>query len=228
MSGPTMLLPFQPSSMSTAQLAAVSFLAPYSGRTHRLDAFQLREWFSWREAHGLDPLVGVQRAHVELYIRGLGECGLMDSSVVTMMHGVHFLTAYAAGVWGIPRSLTSHSVLQRVTTAYAVEVGEQILWDPDAIAYIRSRGDRYPDGVGIEPEWTQEVMADVDLLALEPDPKSRMGASRFMGRSRTARRVLVVIAYRDLHADLHGINAWPATGADLRLYQEGDDDGQDG
>ena len=32
----TILLPFQPSSMSTAQLAAVSFLARYSGRTHRL------------------------------------------------------------------------------------------------------------------------------------------------------------------------------------------------
>ena len=34
--------------MSTAQLAAVSFLARYSGRTHHLYAFQLREWFaSW-------------------------------------------------------------------------------------------------------------------------------------------------------------------------------------
>jgi hypothetical protein len=39
--------------------------------------------------------------------------------------------------------------------------------------------------------------------------------------------VIVVIAYRDLDGDLHGINAWPATGADLTLYQQGDDDGQD-
>jgi len=62
-------------------------------------------------------------------------------------------------------------------------VGEEIQWDPDAMAYVRSRGHRYPDGLGIEPEWTQEVMADVNLLALEPDPKSRMGASRFIGRS---------------------------------------------
>jgi hypothetical protein len=73
MSTPTTLLPFQPASMSTAQLAAVSFLARYSGRTHRLDAFPLREWFAWCERNGLDPLVGVQRAHVELYIRSLGE-----------------------------------------------------------------------------------------------------------------------------------------------------------
>jgi hypothetical protein len=106
-------------------------------------------------------------------------------------------------------------------------VGEEIRWDPEAIAYIRLRGDRYPAGEGIEPDWTQEVMEDVDLLALEPDPKSRMGASRFIGHSRSAGRVIVVIAYRDLDGDLHGINAWPATGADLTLYQQGDDDGQD-
>jgi hypothetical protein len=104
---------------------------------------------------------------------------------------------------------------------------EEIQWDLEAIDYIRSRGDRYPAAEGIEPEWTQEVMADVDLLALEPDPKSRMGASRFIGHSRSAERVIVVIAYRDLDGDLHGVNAWPATGADLRLYQQGDGDGQD-
>ena len=95
MSAPTALLPYQPSTMSTAQLAAVSYLARYSGRTHRLYSFQLREWFSWCEGHGLDPLVGVQRAHVELYVRGLGERGLMDSSVVTMMHGVRGFFRFA-------------------------------------------------------------------------------------------------------------------------------------
>ena len=106
-------------------------------------------------------------------------------------------------------------------------VGEQIRWDTEAVAYIRSRGDRYPNSVAIEPDWTQEVMADVDLLTLEPDPKSRIGASRFIGHSRSAGRVLVVIAYRDPDGDLHGINAWPATGADLKLYQQGGHDGED-
>ena len=95
------------------------------------------------------------------------------------------------------------------------------------MAYVRSRGARYPDGLDIEPQWTQEVMADVNILALEPDPKSRMGASRFIGHSRSAGRVLVVIAYRDLDGDLHGINAWPATAADLKLDGQGDDDGHD-
>jgi integrase/recombinase XerD len=66
MSIPTTLLPFQLATMSTAQLAAVSYLARYSGRTHVLYSFQLREWFTWCESNALDPLVGIQRAHVEL------------------------------------------------------------------------------------------------------------------------------------------------------------------
>jgi hypothetical protein len=106
-------------------------------------------------------------------------------------------------------------------------VGEDINWDDEAIAYIRSRGQRYPDGLAVEPEWTQEAMSDVDLLVLEPDPKSRMGAARFIGHSLSADRVIVVIAYSDLDGDLHGVNAWPATGADLKMYERGDDDGQD-
>jgi hypothetical protein len=43
MTGPTTLLPFQPATMSTVQLAAVAYLARYAGRTHLLYAFQLHE-----------------------------------------------------------------------------------------------------------------------------------------------------------------------------------------
>jgi len=46
MSGPTTLLPFQPATMTRAQLAAVSFLARYAGRTHALYAHQLQQWFA--------------------------------------------------------------------------------------------------------------------------------------------------------------------------------------
>lgn len=95
MSSTKALLPFQPTEMSPAQLAAVSYLARYSGHTHRLYAFQLRRWFTWCELHGLDPLQGIQRAHVELYIRHLGDSGLMDSAVVTMMHGVRGFFRFA-------------------------------------------------------------------------------------------------------------------------------------
>ena len=84
----TTLLPFQPATMSTAQLASVSYLARYAGRTDVLYTYQLGLWFSRCQTNALDPLVGIQRAHLELYIRGLGERGLMDSSVVTTMHAV--------------------------------------------------------------------------------------------------------------------------------------------
>jgi integrase/recombinase XerD len=43
MSDPTTPLPFQPATMTTAQLAAVSYLARYAGRTHTLSAYQLRQ-----------------------------------------------------------------------------------------------------------------------------------------------------------------------------------------
>ena len=100
MSAPTTLLPFQPATMSSAQLAAVSYLARYSGHTHGLYAYQPRQWFAWCESNGLDPLTGIQRAHVELYVRQLGDRGLMDSSVVTMMHAVrgYFRFAHIGGL----------------------------------------------------------------------------------------------------------------------------------
>ena len=91
----TTLLPFQPDAMTPAQLAAVSYLARYSGHTHALYAYQLRRWFGWCAANGLDPLNGVQRAHVELYIRHLRDYGLRDSSICTMMHGVRGFFRFA-------------------------------------------------------------------------------------------------------------------------------------
>lgn len=110
----TATLPFQPSSMSPAQLAAVSFLARYSGATHVLYRTQLGRWFTWCETNGLDPLVGIQRAHVELYIRELGEAGLLDSSVNTMMHAVrgYFRFAHIDGT--IPADPAVYARLPKV------------------------------------------------------------------------------------------------------------------
>jgi integrase/recombinase XerD len=60
----SILLPFQPAAMPPAQLAAASYLARYKGHAHELYAQQLRRWFTWCETNGLDPLVGIQRAHL--------------------------------------------------------------------------------------------------------------------------------------------------------------------
>lgn len=91
----TTLFPYQPTSRSAAQLAAVSYLARYSGQTHVLYASRLRRWFAWCQTNGLDPLNGIQRAHVELYVRHLGDCGLMCSSVNTTMHAVRGFFRFA-------------------------------------------------------------------------------------------------------------------------------------
>ena len=82
------ILPFRPDMMTPAQLAAVSFLARYQGATHDAYASHLRRWFAWCETNGLDPLIGIQRAHVELYIRSLVDRGLMASTINTSMHGI--------------------------------------------------------------------------------------------------------------------------------------------
>ena len=95
MSPTSTLSSWEPDALTPAQLAAVSYLARYSGPTHALYAYQLRRWFDWCESNGLDPLTGVQRAHVELYIRGLAESGLRDSSICTMMHGVRGFFRFA-------------------------------------------------------------------------------------------------------------------------------------
>jgi len=102
-----------------------------------------------------------------------------------------------------------------------------LYWADDDAAYIRSRSTRYPGAIDIEPEWTLEVLADDRLVELSPYPTSRVGASGFIGFSPSAGNVLAVIAYRDLDGDLHGMNAWPASGRDLRTYLKEGDDGEE-
>ncbi len=100
-------------------------------------------------------------------------------------------------------------------------------WDDEDAAYISSRSSRYPGALDIDPDWTREVLEDERLVVLDPYPASRIGASGFIGRSASAGRVLVVIAFRDLDGDWHGLNAWPASGRNLATYQEGERDDEE-
>jgi integrase/recombinase XerD len=149
MSGSTALLPFQPAEMSPAQLAAVSYLARYSGHTHQLYAFQLRRWFAWCESNGLDPLQGIHRAHVEPYIRQLGDSGLMDSSVVTMMHAVRgfFRFAHIDGLIGtdpavyarlpkVHRDESRTQGLDRLELIRFLQVAQTLTVHHGALAYL--------------------------------------------------------------------------------------------
>jgi len=108
-----------------------------------------------------------------------------------------------------------------MTYAGAVEIA----WADEDADYIRSRSSRYSGALDLEPAWTREVLTDMNLVQLSPYPGSRIGATGFVGYSPSAQRVLVVLAYRDLDGDLHGLNAWPASGRDLATYNEGSDRG---
>ena len=202
MSAPTILLPFQPSSMSTAQLAAVSFLARYSGRTHTLYAFQLRQWFAWCEANALDPLVGVQRAHVELYIRSLGDRGLMDSSVVTMMHGVRGFFRFAhidglipadpavcARLPKVHRDESRTQGLDRLELIRFLQVAQTITVHHGALAYLlgikrtASLGGRRGADRGLRrhPAWTPGVAPGGQGQQARHDADHRPGAAGLGG-----------------------------------------------
>jgi hypothetical protein len=99
----------------------------------------------------------------------------------------------------------------------------QLHWAEEDANYIQSRSQRYPGALDIHPVWTQEVLADDFVIEVSPYPTSRIGASGFIGWSESAGRILVVIAYRDFDGDLHGMNAWPASGRDLATYEEAND-----
>src|SRR3954465_5139897 len=145
----TAVLPFHPDEMTPAQLAAVSYLARYSGHTHALYAYQLRRWFTWCEATLPDPLVGIQRAHVELYIRSLGDSGLRVSSVNTMMHGVRgfFRYAHIDGLIGadpavyarlskVHRDETRTQGLDRLELIRFLQIAQTITVHHGALAYL--------------------------------------------------------------------------------------------
>jgi integrase/recombinase XerD len=145
----TNLLPFQPDEMTPAQLTAVSYLARYTGHTHGLYAYQLRRWFTWCEVNGLDPLDGIQRAHLELYIRHLGESGLRVSSVNTMMHGVRgffrfahidgLITADPAVYARLPKLHTDESRTQgldRLELIRFLQIAQTLTVHHGALAYL--------------------------------------------------------------------------------------------
>jgi hypothetical protein len=102
-----------------------------------------------------------------------------------------------------------------------------LLWTEEDAEYISTRSQRYAGALDIDPGWTQEVLADEHLVEITPYPSSRVGASGFVGWSPSAARLLVVIAYHDLDGDLHGLNAWPASGRDLATYHAEVTDGEE-
>jgi site-specific recombinase XerD len=63
-----------------ADLAAVAFLARYSGRTLEAYRHDLRGFFQWTGDHGVAPLAAT-RAHIELYRMSMEQRGLAPSTI---------------------------------------------------------------------------------------------------------------------------------------------------
>ena len=101
--------------------------------------------------------------------------------------------------------------------ATVANVTNELWWDDEDAAHIRSRSERYPGSVGIEPEWTLEAAGDVHRVVRDPDPRSRAAYVRIIGYSPRAGFVLTVIVDPD---DWSGVTAWKTRGADLREYLE--------
>jgi len=95
-------------------------------------------------------------------------------------------------------------------------VVEDLWWRDEDADYIRRRSDRYPGATNIDPDWTLEAASDPRRIVHDPDPKSRTGAVRIVGFSRSAGFVVTVIATGGVHA---GVTAWKSSGADLRDYE---------
>jgi len=95
---------------------------------------------------------------------------------------------------------------------------DELWWDDEDAEHIRSRSDRYPGALDIEPAWTLQAAADPARLLDDPDPRSGAGYLRLIGYSPDAGFVLTVIVDPE---DFSGVTAWKARGADLRRYLEG-------
>ena len=69
-----------PFTLGEDQLAAVAFLARYSGRTLEAYRHDLRALFQWAADHDL-PVLEATRAHLELYRTSMEERGLAASTI---------------------------------------------------------------------------------------------------------------------------------------------------
>lgn len=97
---------------------------------------------------------------------------------------------------------------------------EVVIWSEEAAEHL-ARSKRYTGAVDIELDWVNEAINDQDAVQVDPYWRSRINAVAIIGYSAGAGAVLLVLVYRDLDGDLHGMTAWPATGRVLHLYTDG-------
>ncbi len=96
----------------------------------------------------------------------------------------------------------------------------EVNWSNAAVDHLAS-SKRCPGALDLEVAWTVEAVNDVDAVQVDPYWTSCTNALAIIGYSAAAGAVLVVLVYRNLGGDLHGLTAWPTTGRALRVYTDG-------
>lgn len=87
--------------LDAAEVAAVAFLARYSGRTLEAYRHDLRSFFAWAGEVGV-PVLSVTRAHIELFRSSLEERGLAPATIDRRLSTVcgYYRFAHIGGVIG--------------------------------------------------------------------------------------------------------------------------------
>src|SRR6478672_837403 len=106
-------LPFEAPPVDAAELAAVTYLARYNGRTLESYRADLRGFFQWAATVGLEPL-DATRAHLELFRVSLEQHGLAAATIDRRLSTVcgFFRFAHIDGV--IPSNPAEHVRRPRV------------------------------------------------------------------------------------------------------------------
>lgn len=100
---------------------------------------------------------------------------------------------------------------------------DSVEWSPEQADHVRTRSERYPGALDIEPEWATEAALDPRArIGLDPASKTGEGI-RVTGWSAGAGCVLTVILLPAAHPPSGmwlGATAWTTKSRDLREYEE--------
>ena len=124
----TVLLPYQPTTMSTAQLAAVSYLARFAGHTHHLYAYQLNRWFASGSSRSPRPSPSIAAPSPTCWScvswklaaasapPGRWSCARAPVGRSTDRRDAYRMVARIAKAAGIPRHISPHSLRHAAIT----------------------------------------------------------------------------------------------------------------
>ena len=124
----TAVLPFQTEAMTPAQLAAVSYLARYTGHTHHLYAYQLNRWFASGSSRSPRPSPSIAAPSPTCWScvswklaaasapPGRWSCARAPVGRSTDRRDAYRMVARIAKAAGIPRHISPHSLRHAAIT----------------------------------------------------------------------------------------------------------------